>query len=346
MTSARPPRSFAAAGIALAVLVVTAATLLTACGGSGTTAQSPSPGVPSQAVASPSVASRATPLPAASVAGTFVFAKVNEYRFGEIYEINGDGTGLKRLASKADYSLDGPVWSPDGTRIAYCHSGLRSPDGANYTVWVMNADGSGQRKLTAGAARGYDPAWSPDGTRVAFHGGANKDQSGISVVDSGGGGVKHVTDVESDAGTNWAPSAKILFIRGGADVWAVRPDGTRLSRVTKDGDVSHFALSPDGKTFAIYEELADRIVLLPAGGGAPVTLVDQVTAKGYVPHDNYGGTQGVALTWSPDGKAIAFATTYGGFGPGSALYVVNVDGSGLSVVPNTGMIWEPSWRAE
>ena len=87
-------------------------------------------------------------------------------------------------------------------------------------------------------------------------------------------------------------------------------------------------------------------MLLPAGGGAPVTLVDQVTAKGYVPHDNYGGTQGVALTWSPDGKAIAFATTYGGFGPGSALYVVNADGSGLSVVPNTGTIWEPSWRPE
>ncbi len=116
--------------------------------------------------------------------------------------------------------------------------------------------------------------------------------------------------------------------------------------MTDDGDVSHFALSPDGKTLAVYEELADRIVLLPADGGAPVTLVDQVTAKGYVPHDKYGVTYGVALTWSPDGKAIAFASTYGGFCPGSALYVVNADGSGLSVVPNTGMVWEPSWRPE
>jgi Tol biopolymer transport system component len=165
-------------------------------------------------------------------------------------------------------------------------------------------------------------------------------------VSASGGRLQTVTDVENDAWTNWAPSAKILFIRGGEDVWAVRPDGTGLKRVTEDGDVSHFALSPDGKTFAVFEELADRIVLLPADGGAPVTLVDQVTAKGYVPHDTYGATYGVALTWSPDGKAIAFASTYGGFCPGSALYVVNVDGSGLSVVPNTGMIWEPSWRAE
>ena len=74
-------------------------------------------------------------------------------------------------------------------------------------------------------------------------------------MNAGGGGLERVTDVESDAGTNWTPSAKVLFIRGGADVWAAKPDGTGLSRVTKDGDVSHFALSPDGKTLAVYEEL-------------------------------------------------------------------------------------------
>ena len=325
-------------------LSVAAALALAACG-SDTPASTSSSAAPGQAAASPSVASSATPLPAASVAGTFVFAKVNDQQLGEIYVINGDGAGLTPVASEADYSLDGPVWSPDGTRIAYCHSGLRSPDGANYTVWVMNADGSGQRKLTTGAVRGYDPAWSPDGARIAFHG-SLQGGAGMFVVNAGGGGLEQVTDAENDNGTNWAPSAKILFIRGGADVYAVRQDGTGLKRVTDDGDVSHFALSPDGKTLAVFEELADRIVLLPADGGAPVTLVDQVTAKGYVPHDTYGATYGVALTWSPDGKAIAFASTYGGFCPGSALYVVNADGSGLSVVPNTGMIWEPSWRPE
>ncbi len=152
-----------------AALVLLAALVLAACGDSSTTASSsPSPASSQEAV-SLATSSSATPLPAASVAGTFVFAKVNEQQFGEIYVINGDGTGLTPLASEAGYSLDGPVWSPDGTRIAYCHSGLRNPEGKLYTVWVMNADGSGQRKLTTGDARGYDPAWSPDGTRIAFH---------------------------------------------------------------------------------------------------------------------------------------------------------------------------------
>ena len=346
MNRSYPRRTFWT--VTLAAVALTATLLLAACGGSGATTSSSPSSAPSQEAVSLATSSSATPLPAASVAGTFVFAKVNEQQLGEIYVIDGDGTGLAPLASEADHSLDGPVWSPDGTRIAYCHSGLRNPEGKLYTVWVMNADGSGQRKLTTGDARGYDPAWSPDGTQIAFHnsspGGELEGQNGIAVVNASGRRLQTVTDVDGDAWTNWAPSAKILFIRGGEDVWAVRPDGTGLKRMTDDGDVSHFALSPDGKTFAVYEELNDRIVLLPAAGGDPVTVVDKVTAKGYVGVDKYGLTYGVALTWSPDGKALAFASTYGGFCPGSALYVVNADGTGLSVVPNTGMVWEPCWR--
>jgi Tol biopolymer transport system component len=330
--------------VTLAVLVA-AALALGACG-SDTPASTSSSAAPSQAAASPSVASSATPLPAATVAGTFAITKINEQAYGEIWLVNGDGTGLRRLASRVDYDLAGPAWSPDGARIAYHRSEKRSVHTEDYTIWVMNADGSGQQRLTEGQVRGLWPTWSPDGAQIAFRGTSLHAQNGISVIDADGGGLGQATKVESDDVPDWSPSEKVLFIRGGADVFSVNPDGSALTRLTKDASATEVALSPDGKTLAVYDALADSIVLLPVDGAGPsVTLVDQVAARGYVPQ-RYGAAYGVALTWSPDGQAVAFSTNGNEMNSGSALYVVNVDGSGLSVVPNTGMIWEADWRPE
>ena len=64
----------------------------------------------------------------------------------------------------ADSAMEGR-WSPDGRRIAFIgrsgNSGI-----VNTGVWVMNADGTGRRRLTFRAAQ--TPAWSPDGRSILF----------------------------------------------------------------------------------------------------------------------------------------------------------------------------------
>ena len=62
--------------------------------------------------------------------------------------------------------VQSPVWSPDGRRIAFVSR--RDGQGRSY---VMNADGSGQRRLTRDARYLATPAWSPDGRKIAFEGG-------------------------------------------------------------------------------------------------------------------------------------------------------------------------------
>ena len=104
----------------------------------------------------------------------------------EIYVVNVDASGLTNLtnSSAPDYQ---PAWSPDGTRIAFASGRdaktlpTKTPTSAAelYTpgdygwqqVYVMNADGSDQTRLTenkSGFIGDRFPAWSPDGTRIAF----------------------------------------------------------------------------------------------------------------------------------------------------------------------------------
>ena len=60
-----------------------------------------------------------------------------------------------------------PVWSPDGSRIAFSR---QSPSGgSDYEIWVMDADGNNQRQLTDDDRWGENPSWSPDSTHIAFH---------------------------------------------------------------------------------------------------------------------------------------------------------------------------------
>lgn len=56
-----------------------------------------------------------------------------------------------------------PAWSADGRWIAY-----ESDADGTFAIYVVAADGSGRRKLTAGSASDVQASWSPDGQRLVF----------------------------------------------------------------------------------------------------------------------------------------------------------------------------------
>jgi len=82
-----------------------------------------------------------------------------------IWLMNSDGSG-KRLLIRGGSC---PTWSPDGKRIAFVRGADDRAD-----IFVMNADGTNQQRLTADGVYDNDPAWSPDGKRIAYVRGSHR----------------------------------------------------------------------------------------------------------------------------------------------------------------------------
>jgi Tol biopolymer transport system component len=100
----------------------------------------------------------------------------------DLYVRRTDGSDLTRLTNTPEDGEWGPVWSPDGTKIAFSITDDVSFDTNTY---VMNADGSGQEYLTDG----YSPAWSPDSKKIAIQRG-----NGIYVMNADSTCKRHLTN--------------------------------------------------------------------------------------------------------------------------------------------------------
>lgn len=86
----------------------------------------------------------------------------------DLFRINVDGTGLARITDNT-WDEQHPAWSPDGAKIAYVSDYSDGGQILAAGIFVMNADGTGQMRITG--SQDWDdsnPAWSPDGTKIAF----------------------------------------------------------------------------------------------------------------------------------------------------------------------------------
>jgi Tol biopolymer transport system component len=246
-------------------------------------------------------------------------------RTSAIYVMNADGSVRRKLARGVRVISSGqrvtpgggsPAWSPDRRRIAF----VSDRDG-NFEVYVVSADGSGQRNLTRKPGFDSDPVWSPDGRKIAFVS-TDRDADGpprrqeIYIMNADGSGQRMLA---RGHGLAWSPDGRQIAFRsdrdGNGEVYVVNVDGTRLRRLTRNPASDGGPLwSPDGRTiaFARFRHGNSDVYLMNADGRAERNLTRT---------PEYDGSP----AWSPDGRRIAFVTTRDGNGE---IYVMNADGSG------------------
>jgi Tol biopolymer transport system component len=115
----------------------------------------------------------------------------------EIYVIDANGKGKPRRLTNNTEEERAPDWSPDGRFIAYmCRKG-DAPAGRSIgtmEICIMNADGSGQKRITNNRVPELTVSWSPDGKQIIFHravGGVGQYQ--LFTINADGTGEKQLT---------------------------------------------------------------------------------------------------------------------------------------------------------
>jgi Tol biopolymer transport system component len=268
----------------------------------------------------------------------------------DVYVMNVDGTGEVQLTD-AFGSDSQPAWSPDGTQIAFA-SERDDPDpegcwvsfsGCNSEIYVMNADGSNQTRLTDNPRWDSFPSWSPDGNLIAFtsYRSGNGD---IYVLDlSTLALIQLTTHGADDKDPAWSPDGtRIAFSsdrEGTSAIYIMNADGSEQTRLTGGasrgtnpewvpvGDTNP-TWSPNGEQIAFqtsFSAVGVRIISVVDADGSNAVLISDGSVDSWSP------------VWAPDGLAILFVSGHSG-----GLYVMDTDGSNKMQLSDRGNT--PAWQ--
>jgi Tol biopolymer transport system component len=255
-----------------------------------------------------------------------------------IFSVDLNGGEPRQITADVDGGGSSPVWSPDGTSIAFTAGPRRD-------IFTMRSNGSDRRRLTSDPADDAHPSWSADGQWIVFDTDRRAGNREIYVMRSDGSGQRRFT-----AGP-WSNTEKPVWSPGSVptgDLYptpqpevatspptaeAARRVETAVTRLTdnilRDSDPTW---SPDGKRIAFLS------------GSAPDYFIWTMNADGSDARSLSSQRVDGDLAWSPDGSRFAFSVFANG---NFDIWVTNADGSGVTrLTDKPHGEYHPAWSPD
>ena len=202
--------------------------------------------------------------------------------------MSGDGSGQRALTGG---SWASPDWSPDARKIAF--SGYEPPG----QIFVMNADGTGQRSLTSDPGHKGDPDWSPDGSKIAMTYFGRPGNRGNERGWERPGRADRQRN-RSRFRPKWSPDGtKIAFERlvgSSGEIFVMNADGseTNLTNSADDGSLPGHLTGRGSPSIDRRPCCGQLLVMNADGAKTPSSAPERRTRA----------------AWSPDGSKIAFSS--------------------------------------
>jgi TolB protein len=260
-------------------------------------------------------------------------------RFKDLFVMDLDGENLRQLTTDRGIATS-PAWDRAGRRLLFTSYRTRQPN-----LYVLDVDGGGTLGITSGPALEIGGAFTLDGNRIVTSLTESRD-SDLVEFSTQGQMIRRLTKPNQaiDVSPAFSPDGqKIAFCsdRGGSpQIYVMGWNGEDPKRASFTN--SSYCTSPS------WSPKGDRIAFVcRADGGFQLFIANP---DGSDPVQITGGGDNEDPDWSPDGRYLVFASTFGKRGGSQNLAMIrvakNLEGTNQRQITfGRGNDTEPTWSA-